>query len=76
MVIPYIENVDNHTIRIFNKEGVLVLNHDSNRDGIYQNDWDASYREKPLPEGVYWYYITASVDDDQYEYKGGLFVKR
>lgn len=75
-VIPYIENMDNHTIHIFNREGVLVLNHDSIRDDVYQNDWDASYREKPLPEGVYWYYITASVDDDQYEYKGGLFVKR
>ena len=76
-VIPYIENTDHHVIQIFNREGVVVFDHNSNfGDDVYLNNWDATYRGKPMPEGVYWYYIRALVDEEEFEYKGGLFVKR
>ncbi len=81
-VIPYIENFENYLIQIYDREGVVILDHDSNLgSNLYLNDWNAKYRGRDMPEGVYWYYISIFFENENgttenQEYKGALFVKR
>ncbi|MGC3945183.1 MAG: FG-GAP-like repeat-containing protein [Chryseolinea sp.] len=52
-VIPGLETHQNCTMSVFDDKGVRVF-----RQSEYPNDgWDGSFNGKPLPDGVYYYYL-------------------
>jgi gliding motility-associated-like protein len=54
----------NNVVRVFNRWGNLIFEHDSSVDGPYDSDrWDGSYNGEALPVGSYYYVIDFNDDD-------------
>ncbi len=51
-VIDFINEYPNAVVEIYNRWGELLY-----RSEDYQNDWDGTYKGKPLPVGTYYYVI-------------------
>jgi gliding motility-associated-like protein len=54
-------------VSIYARGGSLVM------QTTNYNDWDGTYKGKPLPDGAYWYVIKLA---DETVYKGSLTIKR
>ncbi|MBI4649596.1 MAG: cadherin domain-containing protein, partial [Bacteroidia bacterium] len=63
------ELYSNCNFMIFDVLGNEVLNQTG-----YNNDWNAKFEDRKLPEGTYFYII--SCPDDNYQYKGTITVLR
>jgi len=59
-------NIINAYIKIFNRWGEKVFESDDINVG-----WDGSYKDAEQPSGVYYYYVTAAMNDSTYIYKEG-----
>ncbi len=55
LIIPCLSNYPNSKIVIFNRWGDVVYESDN-----YQNDWQGTFRNEPLPDGTYFYILTTS----------------
>lgn len=51
-VISFIEQYPNAVVEIYNRWGEMLY-----RSEDYKNDWDGTYKGKPLPVGTYYYII-------------------
>jgi gliding motility-associated-like protein len=68
-IIPCIDNVtEKAALYIFNRWGNVVYETDS-----YQNDWDGSHKNNPLPDGVYFYILQIENKTPQ---QGSIEIKR
>jgi gliding motility-associated-like protein len=56
-VVEGIQRLQNYQLTVFNRGGAEIYSTTN-----YQNDWTGTYRGKELPEGTYWYIITAGDD--------------
>lgn len=61
LVIEQIERYPNNMLRVYDGSGNEVL-----RQANYQNDWDGSYKGKPLPAGAYVLVLTTSASPVPY----------
>lgn len=66
-IIEGLEQFSSTAVKVFNIYGKEVY---SNPD--YQNEWGATYKEKLLPNGTYFYIVTPEGTDEQF--KGEIFV--
>ncbi|PRX57222.1 PKD domain-containing protein [Flagellimonas meridianipacifica] len=69
----YIENIEtfpNNQLTIYNRWGHVVFE----RAG-YSNDWEGTYKGKPLPVGTYYYYIRLN-DPDNRSHSGYVTILR
>ncbi|UZR98486.1 gliding motility-associated C-terminal domain-containing protein [Chondrinema litorale] len=66
-VVTNVEMYQGFELRFFNAIGEMVFRTDN-----YQNDWDATYNGKRLPEGAYYYIFT----DGKREFKGSVTIFR
>jgi gliding motility-associated-like protein len=57
---------------VYNRYGSLVYN---SKD--YQNNWDGQYRNKPLPDGTYYFVIKADLFNNKVQiFKGNITILR
>lgn len=56
------------SVEIFNRWGGKIFQSDK-----YQNDWDGTFKDKPIPAGVYYFVVKISDED---VYTGSLTVLR
>ncbi len=64
----------NLDVQIFNRWGLLVF-----KGGNYQNNWDGTYKGKPLADGTYYYIIKATsktANSKVNNYHGSLTILR
>ena len=66
-VVENVEMYQGFQLRFFNSVGEMVFHTDD-----YQNNWDATFDGKSLPEGVYYYVFT----DGEREFKGAVTIFR
>ncbi|MGK0387726.1 MAG: gliding motility-associated-like protein [Maribacter sp.] len=67
--ITYLENLkEGYTLRIYARGGVQIMETTN-----YNNDWDGTLEGNNLPDGTYWYVISAG---DGTDYKGAVTLKR
>jgi gliding motility-associated-like protein len=60
--IVYPDNV----VRIYNRWGNLIYEHDSSADGPYSsNEWDGTYKGEALPVGSYYFAIEFNNDEKE-----------
>ena len=71
-IVECLEQIDNAVLRVYNRWGNEVYRNDA-----YRNDWNGTYKDKPLPEGTY-YFIIDFVDHrgNQIQYAGDLTILR
>jgi gliding motility-associated-like protein len=54
----------NNVVRVYNRWGNLIYEHDSSVDGPYSsNEWDGTYKGEALPVGSYYFAIEFNNDD-------------
>lgn len=59
-------------VNVYNRYGSLVYHADD-----YKNDWKGTYKNKPLPDGTYYYVINlSSIDDRKQVIKGNITIVR
>ncbi len=59
-------------LKVYNRYGSLVYHADD-----YKNDWNGTYKNKPVPDGTYYYMIQLfSFDDRVYNFKGNVTILR
>jgi gliding motility-associated-like protein len=59
-------------VDVYNRWGGLVY-----QSNNYNNDWDGTYRGKPIPDGTYYYVIKAIIiGDHEVPFKGNVTVMR
>ncbi len=59
-------------VSVYNRYGSLVYHADD-----YKNDWNGTYKNKPVPDGTYYYIIQLfSFDDRAYNFKGNVTILR
>jgi len=59
-------------VKVFNRYGSPVYESEN-----YQNDWDGTYKGKPLPDGTYYYVIRYTlINQRQVERKGNVTILR
>ncbi len=60
------------TVNVFNRYGGVVY---SNQN--YNNDWDGTYKGKPVPDGTYYYVISAKlINGTVQQFKGDVTILR
>lgn len=64
-VIKGIDRLEYFNLKIYNNIGKIIYERDD-----YQNDWDATYNGKPLPDGTYYYIF----EKEKIVYKGTITV--
>lgn len=67
--IKYLSSYPSITLQVFNRDGNLVYNATS-----YISPWDGKYKNKDLPEGAYYYIITAK--QGELKYSGSVLIFR
>ena len=60
-----------YQLKVFNQDGNLVY---SNKN--YQNNWRGTIDGDPLPEGVYYYILSLSIDDRVFQFDSDLTIVR
>ena len=68
-IIKYLESYPNSSIKIFNRYGQEVFKADN-----YLNPWDGRASGVDLPQGMYFYIITANAG--QLKYSGSVMLVR
>ncbi len=59
-------------VNVFNRYGGVVYSNEN-----YQNDWDGTYKGKPVPDGTYYYVVKAKlVNGTEQLFKGDLTIIR
>jgi gliding motility-associated-like protein len=59
-------------VSVFNRYGGLVYNNEN-----YQNNWDGTYKGKPVPDGTYYYVINYKlVTGNTIALKGNVTILR
>ena len=69
--IQNIENFPQNSLEVFNRWGNRVY-----RQENYQNDWDGTFDNLILPDGVYFYLLTITSGDTQDVRSGYLDIVR
>ena len=60
------EKYPNNTVRIYNRWGNLIFEHESSVTNPYNNNrWDGTYKGAPLPVGSFYYIIDVSGSDEK-----------
>jgi gliding motility-associated-like protein len=60
------------TVKIFNRYGTVVY-----ENNAYQNNWDGTYKGKPVPDGTYYYFVTYKlINGRDYVLKGDVTILR
>ncbi len=67
--IKYLSSYPSITIQVFNRDGNLVYNTLS-----YSTAWDGKFNNKDLPQGMYYYIITAK--QGELKYSGSVLIVR
>ncbi|MBK0381916.1 PKD domain-containing protein [Pedobacter sp. SD-b] len=67
--IKYLSSYPSMTVQVFNRYGNLVYNSKS-----YTTPWDGKFNNKDLPEGLYYYIITAK--QGELKYSGSVLIVR
>jgi len=68
-IIPCIDNItEKAALYVFNRWGNVVYETDN-----YQNDWDGTHKNNPLPDGVYFYILQIENKTPQ---QGSIEIKR
>ncbi|OAQ42063.1 hypothetical protein A5893_02810 [Pedobacter psychrophilus] len=67
--IKYLSSYPSVTIQVFNRDGNLVYNALS-----YTSAWDGKFNNKDLPQGIYYYIITAK--QGELKYSGSVLIVR
>ena len=70
LVIEGLEYHENNELILFDRWGNLVF-----QDSPYQNNWDGTFRNQPLPEGTYYYIFKTAVVDKR-TLKGRVYIIR
>ena len=71
-VIPCAPDYPNSTMVIFNRWGNIVFN---SGEGGYKNNFDGTYKGKPLPDGTY-FYIFSFNDQDNTRHSSFVVISR
>lgn len=59
-------------VNVYNRYGNLVYHADD-----YKNDWKGTYKNKPVPDGTYYYVISViNLDDTKQQFKGNVTIVR
>ncbi|MBI5914011.1 MAG: gliding motility-associated C-terminal domain-containing protein [Bacteroidetes bacterium] len=69
-----IRNIEHHpknTLRVYNRWGKQVFG-----GKAYQNTWNAVYRNAPLPDGSYFYFLDIEIKGEKKEFTGFVEVRR
>jgi gliding motility-associated-like protein len=69
-IIDNIHEYPNNIVEIYNRWGELLF-----RAQPYQNNWDGTYKGKPLPMGTYYYIINLN-EDGAGVYTGPITIVR
>ena len=60
------EKYPDNTVRIYNRWGNLIFEHESSVTNPYNNNrWDGTYKGAPLPVGSFYYIIDVSGSDEK-----------
>lgn len=59
-VIKNIEKYENNYLEIYNRNGNLIYSQEN-----YQNDWDGTFNDNPVPAHVYFYILNLGVPDEK-----------
>jgi len=59
-------------VNVYNRYGSLVFSKKN-----YENEWNGTYRSKPLPDGTYYYVVNAiGINGSVQNLKGNLTILR
>lgn len=69
--VVYINQYVDNQVIIYDRSGQIVF-----KTTGYSNDWDGTYKDKPLPSSTYFYFIDLRTGDENDIYKGSISIVR